>query len=276
MAIISFWSTENEQVPKAESIVAIATFLAIQHNFKILVLDTNFKNYFYQDSYWQDSKAINLIKGSNSVGNVTSGINGLARAVLSNKTSPEIVTNYTKIVFKDRLEVLTGTKLNKEDYNICKRAFREIVRMANKYYDLVIVDINEELDENIKDSLLEISDIIVVNISQRIRQINNFMKIKQEHPILSKKNVIPLLDRYDKYSKYNTKNVARYIKEKKGVYAIPYNTLFFEACNEGRVADFFIKFRKMNSKDLNSAFIDSVGQFAENIIYRLQELQMRM
>lgn len=276
MAIISFWSNENEQISKAESILAIATFLAIQHNFKILVLDTNFRNYLYQDSYWQNDKTINLIKGQNSVGSVTSGINGLARAVLSNKTSPEIVTNYTRIVFKDRLEILSGARLRREDYEICRRAFREIAKIASKYYDLVIVDINTGLDEATKNSLLEISDIIVANISQRIRQINSFMKIKQENSILSEKVVIPLLGRYDKDSKYNTKNVARYIKERKGVYAVPYNTLFFEACNEGKVADFFIKFRKLDSKDKNGLFISSVKEISENIIYRLQELQMRM
>lgn len=276
MAIISFWNSENEKTSKAESIVAIATFLAIQHNYKILILDTNYRNYSYQDSYWQDDKTVNLIKNTNATGNIASGINGLARAILSNKTSPEIVTNYTRIIFKDRLEVLTDARLKREDYEICKRAFRNIAKIASKYYDLVFVDINTGLDETTKNSLLEVSNLVVANISQKIRQINNLIRVKQENPILSEKVVIPLLARYDKDSKYNTKNVARYMKERKGVYAIPYNTLFFEACNEGKVADFFIKFRKLDSKDKNGLFINSVREISENIIYRLQELQMRM
>ena len=94
--------------------------------------------------------------------------------------------------------------------------------------------------------------------------------------ILSEKPVIPLLGRYDKNSKYNIKNVSRYMREKRPVCAIPYNTLFFEACNEGKVADYFIKFRRINSKDKNALFINSVKDTAERIIYTLQELQMRM
>ena len=93
---------------------------------------------------------------------------------------------------------------------------------------------------------------------------------------MKNKPVIPVIGRYDKHSKFNTKNVARYIKEKRGVYAVPYNTLFFEACNEGKVADFFIKFRKINEKDRNAMFISEVRQVAEKMIARLQELQMRM
>lgn len=276
MAIISFLGNEEEKTEKAEAIVAITTFLAIQHNYKILVLDTNYNNYFYQDCYWQEDKTIKLIKGENTVDSVTSGISGLTRAILSNKTSPEIVTNYTRIVFKDSLEFLTDAHLKKEDYQACKRAFRDIAKIASRYYDLVFVDISAQLDDSTKKSLIDASDVIVANISQKLRELNNFMKLRQENTILSEKPVIPLLTRYDKYSKYNTKNVARYIKEKKGVFAIPYNTLFFEACNEGKVADFFIKFRRMNTKDLNSAFINSVGEIAESIIYRLQELQMRI
>lgn len=276
MSVISFWSSENGQTSKAESIIAIATFLAIQHNFKILVLDTNFQNYSYEDAYWQDDKMINLVKGTNVVGNITSGINGLARAILSNKTSPEIVTNYTRIIFKDRLEVLTDSNLKLEDYKTCERAFKDIIKIASRYYDLVFVDIDTKLNEDIKNSLLNVSDIVVANISQKMRQINEFIKIKQENPILDKKVVMPLLSNYDRYSKYNTKNVARYMKERKGVCAIPYNTLFFEACNEGKVADFFIKFRKVDSKDQNGLFMSSVREISENIIYRLQELQMRM
>lgn len=276
MAIISFSSNEEEKTEKAEAIVAITTFLAIQHNYKILVLDTNYNNYFYQDCYWQEDKTIKLIKGENTVDSVTSGISGLTRAILSNKTSPEIVTNYTRIVFKDSLELLTDAHLKKEDYQVCKSAFRDIAKIASRYYDLVFVDISAQLEDSTKNSLLDASDIIVANISQKLRELNNFMRLRQGNTILGEKPVIPLLTRYDKYSKYNTKNVARYIKEKKGVFAIPYNTLFFEACNEGKVADFFIKFRRMNTKDLNSTFINSVGQIAENIIYRLQELQMRI
>lgn len=276
MAIISFWSNGNGETAKTASIAAITTYLAIQHNYKILILDTKYNDYSYQDCYWQEDKTIKLINNSNGKTNIASGISGLSKAILSNKTSPEIITNYTRIVFKDRLELLTDTELDKEEYEIHKKVFKDIAKIANRYYDLVFVDIDSGLDEITKNALLEISDIVVANLSQKLRQINEFMQIKEMNMIFNDKVVIPLLGRYDKNSKYSAKNVARYMKEKDGVCAIPYNTLFFEACNEGKVADYFIKFRRINPKDKNALFINSVKESAERIIYTLQELQMKM
>lgn len=274
MAVISFWSNGKEETGKSASIAAITTFLSIQHNYKILVIDTKYSNYSYQDCYWQEDKTNKLLNANNV--NIEHGISGLTKAILSNKTSPEIITNYTKIVFKDRLEVLTDPEISKTEYEKSKRIFREIAKIASKYYDLVFVDIDNDLEENIKDSLLEVSDLVVVNLQQKMRIINEYLEIKKENHILQEKETIPLLGRYDKHSKYNTKNIARYIREKRGVYAIPYNTLFFEACGEGKVADFFIKFRKINPKDRNFIFISEVKKTTEQIVERLKELQMRM
>lgn len=276
MAIISFWSNGKGETGKSAAIAAITTRLAIQHNYKILILDTKFNDYSYQDYYWQEDKTIKLIHNQTSKINIASGISGLAKAILSNKTSPEIITNYTKIVFKDRLEILTETGVSEDDYETHKRLFKEIAKIASKYYDLVFVDIDTNLDEDITNSLLEISDLIVSNLSQKIRQINDYLKIKEENVLFKEKVVIPLLGKYDKNSKYSIKNVSRYMKEKELICSIPYNTLFFEACNEGKVADFFIKFRKINPKDKNALFLEEVKKVSEKIIYKLQELQMRM
>ncbi len=275
MAIISFWSNGKGETGKTASLVAVATYLAVQHNYKILILDTKYNDYFYQDCYWQEDKTISLIHKSAARMNIASGISGLSKAIRSNKTSPEIITNYTKIVFKD-LELLTDTDVPMADYEIHKKLFKEIAQIANKYYDLVFIDIDSQLGDLITNSLLEISDLIVPNLSQKIRLIDEYLDIKRNNLIFNEKPTIPILGRYDKHSKYTVKNVSRYMREREKVCAIPYNTLFFEACNEGTVDDFFIKFRKINPKDRNAVFIEEVKNVADRIIYKLQELQMRM
>lgn len=276
MAIISFWSNGRGETGKTASIAAITTYLAIQHNYKILILDTKYNDYSYQDCYWQEDKTISLIHKHDAKTNIASGITGLSKAILSNKTSPEIITNYTRIVFKDRLEILTETDTEKSEYETHKKVFKDIAKIASRYYDLVFIDIDSNLDEYIKNSLLEISDLIVPNLSQKLRQINDYLKVKEENMIFQDKSIMPIIGIYDKNSKYTIKNVSRYMKEKEAICAIPYNTLFFEACNEGTVDDFFIKFRKINPKDKNALFIEEVKRAAERIIYKLQELQMRM
>ena len=50
-----------------------------------------------------------------------------------------------------------------------------------------------------------------------------------------------------------------------------------EAAEEAGVPDLFLKFRKLtNAEDINGFFISEVKWASENIIYRLQDLQMKL
>ena len=85
------------------------------------------------------------------------------------------------------------------------------------------------------------------------------------------------LGRYDLYSKYNAKNLARAIGEKKELLSVPYSTQFFEATIEGKVADYFIKYNDIKDMtDANSSFALEVKNDVERIIHRLQELQYKV
>ena len=202
------------------------------------------------------------------------GIEGLAKAIISNKASPEIITNYTKIIFKNRLEVLPGIKSEDyEDYKRLKPVYADIIRAANQYYDLIFVDVNKGLDDETTNEILRLSDLIMVNITQRLRLINDYIELKKDGFLKQRKNTLLLIGRYDRYSKYNSKNIARYIGEKE-VYTVPYSTLFFEAANEGKVADFFLRFRKIDENDRNAIFISEIKKVSSKILYKLQELKM--
>ncbi|MGN1300814.1 MAG: hypothetical protein ACI4VC_05675, partial [Clostridia bacterium] len=73
------------------------------------------------------------------------------------------------------------------------------------------------------------------------------------------------------------KNITRYLRETREISAVPYNKLFDEAAMEGKVADYFLKYRGMRDQtDKNVKFIAETNRTCENIIYKLQELQMRM
>ena len=102
------------------------------------------------------------------------------------------------------------------------------------------------------------------------------MEKREQNPILQSKKVLLLLGRFDKFSKYNVKNISRYLGEKNKVSTIPYNTLFFEACEEAGVPDLFLKLRKTEDDERNGFFLSEVKRAADNIIYRLQDLAMKM
>ena len=221
MAIVTFWSNGKEETAKTLSIVAIATNMAIEHNYKILVMSTNYNDDTLEGCFWEKDKIskpsfkpiAGMPQGSHDF---DSGIEGLAKVVKANRTTPEIITNYTKIVFKDRLEVLLGIKSESyEEYTRLRSYYVDILQAANQYYDLVFVDLNKGLDGDFARSILEISDLIVTNITQRKKIIDNFLEIRKKEKLFKESNNMILIGRYDKFSKYNAKNVTRYMRRKK-------------------------------------------------------------
>ena len=194
----------------------------------------------------------------------------------SNKLSPDIITNYTKIIFKDRLEILPTFKDEFKEYKEIRPHYPEIINLANGYYDLVLVDLDKDVEDDVTAEILKNSDLIVASLNQRLTNINLFITKREKYPILNSKKTLILIGKYDKFSKYSIKNISRYLKEKNKVSTIPYNTLFFEACEEAGVPDLFLKFRKIDEEDRNGFFIAEVRRTVQNIIYRLQDLAMKM
>lgn len=51
---------------------------------------------------------------------------------------------------------------------------------------------------------------------------------------------------------------------------------FFEAANEGYVAEYFMKFRGKTYLDINTKFMNAVNETSERILSKIKELQMGM
>ena len=278
MSIVTFWNSQKEQTGKTLSIAAIATYMAIEHNYRILIVSTGKDDKTLDNCFWEEKKVKkNLgLFGPNTRVAMEEGINGLIKIMKSNKLAPENVTNYTKIIFKDRLEVLQTYKGSQDEYKELSKMYPEIINLANSYYDLVLVDLDTEVDEETRRQIIGASNLVVVSLSQRLASINNFLEFRQNNPMFNTNKILILIGRYDKYSKYTIKNISRYMNEKNKVSTIPYNTLFFEASEEAKVPDLFLRLRKVSDDDRNGIFIQEIQRTAENIIYRLQDLQMKM
>lgn len=284
MAIIAFWSEEEKETGQTMSMVALSTYMAIEHNYRILDISANFKDQTLENSYWDTTRMDNLVKTIASTENVNtsqigleSGIEGLAKIVNSNKTSKNIISNYAKVVFNNRLDVLCSARTQDyEEYIEISKIYPNILQIANRDYDLVFIDISKKMPEEQKNRILEIADVIIVNITQRLKTIDSFMRLRQENEFFKKNNILLNIGRYDRYSKYNVKNLTRYIREKKDIYAIPYNTLFFESCSEGSVAELFLRLRKVDEEDRNANFMDEIKRLTKDLIYKMQELQLKV
>lgn len=282
MSVITFVNNIEEETGKTMSLVAIATHMAIEYNNKILIISTTNREGKLKSCYFQDKEVKKLklgIFGNNkSTIDTDNGIEGIVRIARSNKLTPEMITNYTKVVFKDRLEVLLGVEDRKENNEYDEKEIAEeyvdLISVANMYYDKVFVDLDNNLEKQIRQQIIDKSDLVIVNTSQNYNSLKELKKSKEKDELLKSSRSLILVGRYDKYSKYNSKNITRFLEEKNQVLTIPYNTLYFEATNEAGVPDLFLSLRKtIDSEDRNAIFMEEIKRASENIIYRLQELQ---
>ena len=278
MAIITFKSNELKETGQTLSLVAVATQMAIEHSYKILIVSTNFKDQTLENCYWElDRLNKPIITDTKANIGVDSGIEGLIKVLASNKTSNDIVRNYSKTVLRERLDVLLSPKTEDyEEYTQICGEYPEILRIADRYYDLIFVDLSSRMHEKERDDIINISDVIIINFTQRLKTINDFIELRENDDFYKGKNIMLLMGRYDAHSKYNVKNVTRYMKEKKQVLVIPYNTLYFEACTEGKTIEFFLRLKNLEEGDRNRIFVDEANRADDAIIYKLQELQMKI
>ncbi len=270
MAIVTFYNLSREQTGQTMAAVATATNMAIEHNLKILLISTSLNDNTIKDCFWQE-KSKNSLAGmlgikTNLVNQ--SGIEGLDRIARSNKISPDVIKNYTRVVLKNRLEILLGLTGTEEQYqNLCKQYF-EIITLASKYYNLVIVDLDKRMNIDLRLKILKASDVLVPVISQRLET------MKENIDFFSKRTDIPLnkaiftIGKYDEKSKYNLKNLTRsYLKGDNMLNVIPYNVLLFEASQEGNMVDLILNFARLRGKDENSTFLTETSNLGNNIKY---------
>lgn len=253
------------------SSIALATGVAIEHNIKVLLLSTSVNDSLIKDSFWKEKKKkMFQLPGFTSVSTIeNTGIEGLDRIIRSNKMSPDAITDYTNIVLTGRLEVLMGVEGSEGTYDLLKEKYSKIIAMAKNYYDLVVVDLDKRVGEKTEKEILQMSDIVIATVSQRYKQIEKLTNIIKSG-FLNEKTTIITLTKYIENAKYNSKNITRnLLKTKKIVNTIPYNNLFFEATQEGKVIDLFLNLMRLKDADENYEFYNEIKRLYQEVTDRL-------
>ncbi|MBR6504851.1 MAG: hypothetical protein IKT41_03980 [Clostridia bacterium] len=278
MSIITFWNNSRKQIGQTVAASTIATYIAAEKNYKVLLMSSDYNDNSMENAFGSMQLNSNIAKklGRENEIDLANGIEGLITLSQSNRLTPESIKNYTKIIFTDRLEVLyTPKNVKPQDVDELFEAYKKIINLANKYYDIVIVDLSKGVRNQETLDILKMSDIVVLNIEQGDQNISKLLDKIEKTKLIDREKMLIMIDRYDEESKYNTKNVSRTIWKGKPIYAVPYNTLLFEACIESNLPELMLRIRTVDDKGKTSNFVSEIKKSAEGIIYKLQELQMK-
>lgn len=277
MPITTFWSNNRETIGQTVAAACMATEMAIEHNYKVLLVSADFNNNTMLDCFGAQESNKEILKGliRKPQINLDSGINGLLKMANSNRVTPEIIHDYTKIVFSNRLEVLySPNNINEKDQNDTMEKIKNIIMNAARYYDQVIVDLKKELKISEQLEILQMSDIIVLNINQRLNKIEETFQIKEINNMYDK--ILWNICKHDKNSKYNSKNLLRTVLKKQTVCETPYNTLIYDACGEGKLAEVLLNFKTLREEDENLMFVNRMKELQESVLLRYQERRARL
>lgn len=279
MAVIGFWGGDPKETGQTLSATAIATYMCVEHNLRTLLIDATFHDDTMERCFWrvgQDANRSTVQMLNKGKIDISSGAEGLVSAIASNKAAPEVITNFTRVVFKNRLDVLCGLKTDiPTEFNKSLMLYKDLLLFSSKYYDLVFIDLEKTLNKETTRVLLENCHVIVYNFSPNLRQISTYLTDMKKNPeLLKKEKVIPLLSKADDKSKYNAKNVTKFIKNKKEINSVPYSPIFMEAASEAGVANFYLQARLSAATSArNSLFLNAVDKTCLKINKKLEELK---
>lgn len=278
MSIITFWNnSKNGHIGQTSSLIATATLMAVEHNYKILLISTQIGDLDLDKAYGVSENSAMKFLGLKEA-KFNSGIEGVMKLANSGKLTPNLIGNFTKIVLKNRLEVIAGKKETEDEQNekFDFNDYPDVIKIANNYYDMVFVDLDNGLDSNLTRKILAASNLIICNMEQKLEEVEKITELQKREEIISGRNILYLLNRYEKNSKYNIKNIVRNSKMKRDMYAVPYDLMYSDSLQDGTVDQFMLnpRIRRATIEEDHGFFISQVNNFCEGIIYKLQELHM--
>lgn len=275
MSIITFLNKDKKESGQSLSVAAIAALMAIEHNYKILVISTDFNDKTLEQCFYDSNRKENFknlfSKSLNS--NIANGLEGLIRIFASNRADKDTIGSYTKPILKDRLDVLESPKTTdyKEYMNI-STYFPQIADVANLAYDIVLIDMSSKIPIDNQRKLIDLSTLIVLGLNQNQYSLQKFENLKLQDEFYRRKNVILSIGKYNMNSKYTAKNIGRYLKEKNIPLVVPYNILFADHCSEGKILDYFLAIKAYKvGQGKDEYFCTQVRETIEKIDYLRQE-----
>ncbi len=279
MSIITFVNKDIKESGQSLSVAAIATLMAIEHNYRILVISTDFNDKTLEDCFFNNnSGGLKNMFAKSLNADISNGLEGLVRMFASNRGDKDVIKSYTKPVLTDRLDILQPPKtVDYKEYINTSVYFSQIADVANTVYDIVLVDLNKRIPVENQRKIMDLSTLVVVGLNQNQKSMERFERLKAEDEFYRRKNVLISIGKYNMNSKYTAKNIGRYLKERNVPIVVPYNILFADYCTEGKVVDYFLAMKGLGAgQGKDEYFCSQVREAVEKIDYLRQAQEFGM
>jgi MinD-like ATPase involved in chromosome partitioning or flagellar assembly len=261
MGQVAFWGPVHGQVGVTTNLIAISTLIGLEYMTKTLISHTHLEMSPLESIFSKEKP-----NGENSTYDYDArGIDALERLARSKRLTPDLVKDHATIILQDRLDLLLGTtKRHEELFANLTDVVPSILAAAKQYYNMSLIDVNSGTKNNLTKTVLDTSDLVVVNLNQNVNVLEKFFNDKPA--FLNGKDYIIVLGQYDKNSKYTVSNIKRGYKCSTPIFTIPHCSGFMDACNDRTVVEFFLKNKNIGSSHDNFFFLSEVRRMAKSVL----------
>ena len=266
---IAFWSPNHGQTGTTSAAVAIASMSALLYNFKILLAHSHFERSTLERCFVKEKvhQHEDLLDFSDN------GLDALKRLAKNGRLSSGMVCDYTiSLLANRRLDLLQGTKTQKPiDTQETMLLLSQIFSVANKDYDLIMIDVPSGTHQKITHKIIEHSDLVVVCLNQNKALLDTYFNNPSYVSMLEGKTVMYNIGMYNKDSRYTQKNLAKLYGMNNMMY-IPYDIGFMDACNNSRILDFMMRHLTTNSKkNKHKHLLEALERNCEGMMKQLEK-----
>lgn len=267
---IAFWSPYHGQTGTTTTALAMASMTAMVNNYKVLLGHSHFQRSTLErcliPKRQENDEGISEFSDN--------GLDALRRLAKNGRLLPEKVSDYTTpLLAGNRLDLLQGLEDtndmdSKEEINILRRIFSR----SKAVYDLVMIDVHSGSSQQLTRMLLEDADVVVVCLNQNRWLLEDYFNNESNGELLAGKRVIHHISSYNRNSKYTVRNIRKLYGLDR-VIATPYSSDLMDACNSGKVLDFFMRHLGSTGKDRFYPMMKLLSESMETLLGSIGQIE---
>lgn len=261
---IAVWSNESRSGTTLCSCV-LATLLAARQGYKTFITHSLMNNTKMEKYLLKSSERQAILQ----IGDT--GIEALLRTCRNGKLSPDILHNFSQsLLSHSNLDLLDSQVIYDESEEVNK-SFLYYLKIAKRYYDVTVVDLNSKLSKSLMDSVLHESDVLLIVTTvdhfdlEDLR--NRKREIEDKHKNL---RVVVLINGYDERSSISKSKLLLGF-EKKNTFLIPYQIELQDSCNRSDLLDFMLRQLYSKRRDSMSKYIRQYEEMIKEILVSYQQ-----
>ncbi|MBN2220974.1 MAG: hypothetical protein JW708_02130 [Vallitaleaceae bacterium] len=261
---IAVWSNSNKSGTTLNACV-LATVLAARHGYKTFLTHT-LMNTIKMEKYLlkpqERQKKINI--GDSS-------IEALLRTCRNGKLSSDILHNFCQsLLSHSNLDLLDSQESfeETEEENI---SFLYYLKVAKRFYDISVVDIDTKVSRELQQKILEDSDVLLMISTPDQFELEQLRVKKKEIEEQNKSvRIIVGINRYDERSGISKNKLITGFDRKK-TFLLPYQVELQDHCNRSDLLDFVLRQLNSKRKDEMAEYINRFESMVKEILLSYQQ-----